>query len=119
MGSVSGSGGRVTSILRPEEADQMYDLGRELNFTFTDVDYLDADIVSGEMDKGELYASEENGGGDVEKMRRYLEDTITLLDLAEDPVVDLDAVASRPPVEYDDEGGDGDDNDEDMEEGYQ
>jgi len=115
MGSVSGSGGRVTSILRPEEADQMYDLGRELNFTFTDVDYLDAEILSGEMDKGELYASEEDGGGgDVEKMRRYLEDTMTLLDLAEDPVVDLDAVASRPAVEYDDEDGDDDDNDQDV-----
>jgi hypothetical protein len=48
-------------------------------------------------------------------MRRYLEDTITLLDLAEEPEVDLDAVAERASSmsddddDYDDEEDDNDD----------
>ena len=51
-------------------------------------------------------------------MRRYLEDTMTLLDLAEEPEVDLDAVAARSSAvsDDDDEGDDNDDEDEEDEE---
>ena len=119
MGSVSGVGGRVTSILKPEEADQMDDMAQELGFTFTDFNYDDVASMGG-MSKGPeaTEGNGNNGDGDdseVERMRRYLEDTITLLDLAEEPEVDLDAVAERASSmsddddDYDDEEDDNDD----------
>mmetsp|Transcript_12563 Transcript_12563/g.29761 ORF Transcript_12563/g.29761 Transcript_12563/m.29761 type:complete len:764 (+) Transcript_12563:90-2381(+) len=122
MGSVSGVGGRVTSILKPEEAEQMDDLAKELGFTFNDFNYDDVASMGG-MDKGPDAAENDgsqggdDNGGEVERMRRYLEDTITLLDLAEEPEVDLDAVAARASaVSDDDDGDDNDDEDEEDEE---
>ena len=108
MGSVSGVGGRVTSILKTEEADQMDDMAQELGFTFTDFNYDDVASMGG-MSKGPeaTEGAGNNGDGDdseVERMRRYLEDTITLLDLAEEPEVDLDAVAERASSMSDDDG---------------
>lgn len=78
LGSVLGSGGRVISILTPEEADKMVDLARELNFTFVDVE-----------PETETLVRTEDGGFDVDKnnvevMRRYLEDSLTLLKDIED-----------------------------------
>jgi superfamily II DNA/RNA helicase len=61
LGSVTGVGGRVTSILHPEEATLMDDLSKELGFQFVDIEYAKADLTN------------------VDDMRRYLEDTITLL----------------------------------------
>ena len=123
MGSVSGVGGRVTSILKPEEAEQMDDLAKELGFTFNDFNYDDVASMGG-MDKGPDAAENDgsqggdDNGGEVERMRRYLEDTMTLLDLAEEPEVDLDAVAARSSAvsDDDDEGDDNDDEDEEDEE---
>lgn len=90
MGSVAGTGGRVTSILRPDEAEQMVELAKELNFEFTDIEY----------EVGEVNAE----STDVEDMRRYLEDKLTLLDLSEEPELDLDELEKNRPVnEYDDE----------------
>lgn len=62
LGSVTGVGGRVTSILHPEEAKLMEDLSKQLGFQFVDIEYAKADITN------------------VDDMRRYLEDTITLLE---------------------------------------
>ncbi len=94
MGSVSGSGGRVTSILRPDEADQMTKLADELNFSFLDVEY-----ESGEVDES-----------NVEDMRRFLEDTISLVSLTDEPDIDLDEVEkNRPILEYDDDDDDEED----------
>jgi reverse gyrase len=62
LGSVTGVGGRVTSILHPEEAELMEKLSEQLGFTFVDIEYAKAEITN------------------VEDMRRYLEDTITLLE---------------------------------------
>ena len=124
MGSVSGVGGRVTSILKTEEADQMDDMAQELGFTFTDFHYDDVASMGG-MSKGPeaTEGAGNNGDGDdskVERMRRYLEDTITLLDLAEEPEVDLDAVAERASMsdddgEYDDDDDEEEDDDDDEE----
>jgi len=87
LGSVSGSGGRVTSILRPDEADQMTKLADELNFSFLDVEY----------------ESEQVDESNVEDMRRFLEDTISLVSLTDEPDIDLDEVEkNRPILEYDD-----------------
>jgi superfamily II DNA/RNA helicase len=97
IGSVAGKGGRVTSILRPDEAEQMVELVKELNFNFVDIEY----------ETGEINPE----SSDVEEMRRYLEDKLTLISLAEDPVVDLDqAEKNRPSIQY--ENDDEDDEDE-------
>eukprot|EP00957_Ditylum_brightwellii_P104332 7946936-Ditylum_brightwellii.AAC.1 len=76
MGSVIGRGGRVTSILRPEESEKMDDLAKELGFNFVDVPYEKAKFIDSE------YESD-----DVEDARRYLEDMMTLLNLATDPEI--------------------------------
>jgi len=62
LGSVTGVGGRVTSILRPEEASQMEELSEQLGFDIVDVEYVKPEITN------------------VDDMRRYLEDTITLME---------------------------------------
>lgn len=89
MGSVAGSGGRVTSILRPDEADQMEELAKELNFEFIDLDYETSGFDLSGDEEADLEES------DVEDLRRYLEDTITLLDTTDDQEVDLDAYEAR------------------------
>jgi len=62
LGSVTGVGGRVTSILRPEEASQMDELSEQLGFDIVDVEYVKPEITN------------------VDDMRRYLEDTLTLIE---------------------------------------
>jgi len=100
MGSVAGSGGRVTSILRPDEADEMIDLAKQLNFSFENVEY-----DSGEVDQS-----------NVEDMRRFLEDAISLVSLTDDPDLDLDEVEkNRPVIQYDDDDDDEDDDNDDKE----
>ena len=98
MGSVAGGGGRVTSILRPDEAEQMVDLAEELNFDFIDVEYaMGVDSTS----------------SDVEDMRRYLEDTLTLVELTDELELDLDELdKNRPVIEYDDDDDDEEEDDE-------
>lgn len=101
-------GGRVTSIIRPEEADQMETLAQELGFDFTDLDYVEADTVRRDAD-------EEETEEDVGKSRRYLEDTITLLDLTDDRVVDMDEVEkSRTSTDFDDIDEDEEDIDDEV-----
>jgi superfamily II DNA/RNA helicase len=78
MGSVRGTGGRVVSILKKEEASKMEDLARELQFEFIDVEPA-----------SELFDRTEDGSidlekVDVEKARRLLEDTLTLVSLSDD-----------------------------------
>ena len=96
-GCVTGKGGRVTSILRPVEAKKFDDLAKLLNFTFVDVDYIADDVK--ETD-------------DVERIRRYLEDKITLLSLANDPTFEtriVETEESYMPDEIDDDDEDTDD----------
>ncbi|GAX22830.1 hypothetical protein FisN_24Lh114 [Fistulifera solaris] len=100
LGTVQGDGGHVISILKEEDANQMDLLAKELGFDFTDVDASSVeDIVilnaEGKVDETMF---------DLEKTRRFLEDTLTLVEEAEDPVVDVDAIdATRPQYVYDDE----------------
>jgi len=77
MGSVSGMGGRVTSILRPDEAENMKDLADSLGFTFVNVESSDVE-----------YSAEDVDESNIDDMRRYLEDTMSLLKLTDDPIVD-------------------------------
>jgi len=72
QGSVRGQGGKVTTILDKEEAPQYDELADFLGFEFSDVAPIKVEVT------------EES---DVEDMRRFLEDTITLLGTADEPEV--------------------------------
>lgn len=105
MGSVTGKGGRVISILRPEEADKMADLAKTLNFDFVDVEPVTSTFVRVDSDDGAV--DEE---AKVEEWRRYLEDTITLLKLSDEPDINLDDAEKNRMVGA--SLGDDDDDDE-------
>jgi len=99
QGSVRGRGGRVTTVLHPEEASQMDQLSEFLGFEFVDVEPLESNIT------------EES---DVEDVRRYLEDTVLLLNDGDNP-----EEKALPPKEvvvedydYDDDDDDDEDDDE-------
>jgi len=96
QGSVRGQGGRVTTILDESEATEFHELAEFLGFQYDDVPPLPAEV---------------SVESDVEDMRRYLEDTITLLGTVDDRVVnpaDIDA--------SEDDDIDNDDNEEGEEE---
>jgi len=80
VGSGAGLGGRVTSILKEDEADAMISLADALNFEFMDIEYITEDRkeVLLEEDNDNDYGNWE--GIDIEAMRRQFEDTLTLLD---------------------------------------
>lgn len=106
VGSVLGDGGHVISILPKDKADKMQALADALGFEFTD---LDTDFSS-LIPKGED-GSMDTENTDVETMRRYLEDQVTLLELSEEPdfsntVVD---VPSETVSDYDEKEDDYDD----------
>ena len=102
LGSVAGTGGRVTSILQPAEAEKMVHLADELSFDFIDVEY----------ELGETLSK----SSDVEDMRRFLENNLTLVDLTEDHDLDLDELEKkRPAVTYDDDDDDEENDDDDDE----
>ena len=69
QGSVRGQGGRVTTILDQDEAPLFDQMASFLGFDYEDIAPIKAEI------------SEES---DLEDMRRYLEDTITLLGTVDD-----------------------------------
>jgi len=77
QGSVRGQGGRVTTILDQDEAPKFDQMATFLGFGYEDVASIKAEI------------SEQS---DVEDMRRYLEDTITLLGTVDD----VDEKKDRP-----------------------
>jgi len=77
QGSVRGQGGRVTTILDQDEAPKFDQMATFLGFDYEDVAPIKAEI------------SEQS---DVEDMRRYLEDTITLLGTVDD----VDEKKDRP-----------------------
>lgn len=97
MGSVSGSGGRVTSILRPDEAEKMESLAKSLDFKFDDVEY-----IPGKVDES-----------NVDDLRRYLEDTMSLVSLVDEPRVDYEATERLRNNSNDDDSNDDDSDDED------
>lgn len=108
LGTVLGDGGHVVSVVREEDAAKMDHLAQTLGFEFVDIDPSNfANILiktrDGEFDPDSL---------DVEVARRYLEDTITLLDTVADPEIDMAAVEARTrnlPVQQDTDDYDDDD----------
>jgi superfamily II DNA/RNA helicase len=105
-GSVRGTGGRVVSILKEEDADKMNSLANELGFEFTDIEAANVDsdierIFSNLASMGYDDEEEYDGGGvssesvdfsspeDLDKARRYLEDAVSLLGTDADVTVDV------------------------------
>ena len=85
MGSARGGGGRVVSILKEGEAQNMDVLAKELGFEFTDLDSgFDSTVVAPISEDGEFDMEKT----DLDEMRRYLEDTLTLLE-TDDPEDEL------------------------------
>jgi len=93
MGSVKGDGGHVVSILSEDDADKMEDLAQELGFNFVDLEPL-SEAYSRSTDEV-LDDDADIIVEDVEEARRILEDTITLLNLAEDVDIEHDGIAGN------------------------
>jgi len=109
-GSVRGTGGQVLSILKSEDADKMEVLARELGFEFTDVAPIDVEVprlmtVSNDDDEGDDDDEEEMlDPADLDKMRRFLEDTVSLVSVeGEDESTGDSSVIDTTSVEIDDE----------------
>jgi superfamily II DNA/RNA helicase len=100
QGSVRGQGGRVTTILDISESPRFHELAEFLGFQYDDVPPLQAEVT------------EES---DVEDMRRYLEDTITLLGTVDDPVANYASADTSDVDDVDDSNDDDDDDDEEEE----
>jgi superfamily II DNA/RNA helicase len=99
MGSVQGGGGQVISVLKDQDASKMDVLASELGFEFTDVvvnqdEDLFARTAEGEVDLDSV---------DVEKMRRYLEDTISLLSRTEDDEDYTSSSSTTVDVEFEED----------------
>jgi superfamily II DNA/RNA helicase len=126
-GSVRGSGGRVISILQQEDGDKMNVLANELGFEFTDIDSVSVDddisrLVSRiiliddeeEDDDDDIRDSSDavlTNPEDLDKLRRYLEDTVNLLTIEQDAedmtIIDVgdDDNEEKEEVDYDEEEG--------------
>ena len=102
MGSTQGGGGHVVSVLKDSEAGKMDDLAKELGFEFTDVE-LTPETLDIETT-------------DVEDMRRYLEDSLNLLDLADDADVDPEQLKAQAVIDVDWDLAEDDDDDDDEDE---
>ena len=86
-GSVRGTGGQVLSIIQEEDSKKMDFLAKELGFDFTDVAAVDVDIprlkITMSDDDDEVDDEDVLGDSDLDKIRRYLEDTVSLLSVEE------------------------------------
>lgn len=94
QGSVTGQGGRVTTILNPEDASKYDSMANFLGFKYADVEPLKAEITK---------------DSNIDEARRNLEDMLTLIDLAPDREVNEEVLAQFDPEnveEYDDDDDD-------------
>ena len=112
----SKNGGNVISILRKNETNQMNELASQLGFEFAEIDaeaiqrpsFVKFDSsISGDSDDDDDdddvdLVVESN---DVESMRRYLEDSMTFLKLADDPT----STATDTSVTNEDDNNEDDD----------
>jgi len=71
-GCSSGKGGKVTSIISEEDANQFEILSNKLSFNYVDVQYTDENLTDTDL-------SSQN----IENVRKYLEDSYLLLDTDE------------------------------------
>jgi hypothetical protein len=116
-----GDGGHVISILRQEdgEADKMEQLAATLGFTFTDIENAGNLIDDFDAFPKTSDGSIDTDEADVQAMRRYLEDTMTLL--KDDDSGDEDRLSAeimrgeRTPFDVTSQSAIDDDEDEDDE----
>jgi superfamily II DNA/RNA helicase len=116
MGSAKGSGGRVVAILKESEVERMDELAKNLDFTFTDIE-LEAEeavVMTEDDDENDM---------DIDKMRRYLEDTLNLVSLSDNPssttdVVDVEFSRTTDDDDEDDDDDDDDDDYDDDDDGF-
>jgi len=110
-GSVRGTGGQVFSILKSEDGPKMDSLAKELGFDFKDVAAIDVDFSKlavtkrddDDRDDDEEEEDEELlDPNDLRKIRRYLEDTVTLVSLEEDSADSNPSVIDSTSVHVDD-----------------
>ncbi|KAL3917021.1 MAG: hypothetical protein SGILL_004909, partial [Bacillariaceae sp.] len=106
-GSVRGTGGRVVSILKKEDADKMNDMASNLGFEFADIEAINtdsdierifADLASNDDDNDEddddsipSDSRDFSSPEDLDKARRYLEDAVSLLSTDADVTIDVEA----------------------------
>ena len=114
QGYVLGSGGHVVSVLKEEEANQLDDLARTLGFEFTDIDTSFGIVPRSEDGRVDM----EKVG--VDELRRYLEDTMNLVGLADDPIANAEAInVEAEALDDDDDDDDDDEDDDDDDEDFQ
>jgi superfamily II DNA/RNA helicase len=104
--------GHVVSVLKEEEASKMDDLAKTLGFEFTDIEAPTAYSLLARKADGEI----DEDAIDLEKLRRAFEDTMSLVDLAEDPLVEQSAIDARIESNDDDDDEEEDENDDEDEE---
>jgi superfamily II DNA/RNA helicase len=101
MGSVRGSGGRVISILKEEEAKKMESLANELGFEFSDIQMDREEMRLPTTEDGEIDVDDVDDV-EVEKLRRLFEDTLNLVSMENAPDEEMVEALSVIDVEYDD-----------------
>jgi superfamily II DNA/RNA helicase len=101
MGSVRGSGGRVISILKEEEAKKMESLANELGFEFSDIQMDPEEMRLPTTEDGEVDLDNVDDV-EVEKLRRLFEDTLNLVSMENVPDDQMVEALSVIDVEYDD-----------------
>jgi len=99
MGSASGGGGRVVAILKEDDIEKMDDLSATLGFNVTEIELEEEESFGVELDDDNDNDDEEEAikmkdvdedRMKLERMRRYLEDTLTLVDSADGPQANID-----------------------------
>jgi len=108
MGSVKGVGGRVVTILKKDDVGKMDKLAATLGFNMTDIEIEDEEFADTKL----VIEDDSEGDGmdvlvdldrkNVERMRRYLEDTLTLIDTDEDSDTTSATTATEESPENDD-----------------
>jgi superfamily II DNA/RNA helicase len=88
QGSVKGQGGRVTTILDPEEASKYEEMANFLGFAFNDIEPVKVEVTE---------------DSNVEDARRTLEDIITMVDLVPDLEVSGEVSDQFDQEDYDDD----------------
>jgi len=95
---VRGQGGRVTTILNPQDASKYEDMANFLGFKYADVEPVKPEITK---------------DSDVDEVRRNLEDMLTLVDLVPDPEYNEEVQAELNTEDVEEEEEDDDDDDDD------
>ena len=107
--------GHVVSVLKEgEEANRMDALAETLGFTFTDIEAPSEQAFSRKAD-GEI----DEDAIDIEKLRRSFEDTLSLVELAEDTAVDQSSVIDVEVGSQDDDDDEDEDDDDDDDDSFQ